>query len=127
MSVSVTTTDELVRLCGRTLAVFSAHPHRGVRGERVARVFRAVHIAQNAAYAAQYGEDLDVPAVEFPTSAPAAPLTRGPDLRELYTDLRLLRYNTVDNDGNRWLPIKYGEQFDELITQLAALAAGFTH
>lgn len=125
MSVSVTPADTLVELCQRTLAVLSAHPNRGVRGERVARVFRAVHIAQNAAYAAQYGEDLDVPAVEFPTHAPAALLVRKPDLRELYDALRMLRYNTADNDGHQWLPVEYGDLLDGFITHTAALAAGF--
>lgn len=125
MSVFVTSAEKLVELCQRTLAVLSAHPNRGVRGERVARVFRAVHIAQNAAYAGQYGEDLDVPAVEFPTRAPAALLVRKPDLRELYDTLRMVRYNTVDNDGNQWLPVEYGELLDGFITHIAALAAGF--
>lgn len=125
MSIYVTSAGRLVELCQQTLAVHNARGGHGVDGEKIARLFRAIHVAQNTAYAIEYDEDLDEPRVEFPSTAPAALMVNKPDLRGLYDELRMLRYNTVDQHGNRWLPDQLDALLAELITQTAAIAAGF--
>ncbi|MGH3760268.1 hypothetical protein [Actinophytocola sp.] len=126
MSVYVSSTADLVMTCARTLVTFSGPGIDGISGGKIASVFRAILIAQRAAYASSYHDDsTTIPEVEFPDTASPDLLVNRPDLKTLYEDLRLLRYNTVDNAGRDWLPAEPAAQFDELITLTAAKAAGF--
>lgn len=129
MSVVVTDTARLIELCEQALAVHT-RPGHGWPGEKVTLVFRGIYLAQRAAYAmsyGDYGDEFDSDTVDFPTKAPSALILRRPDLGELYTELRMLRYNTVDQNGNSWLPDRLDGLLAELITETAALAADFRH
>lgn len=126
MSVRVSSDDELLELCVHTLAWHGDPARGGLDGLAISGLFQAIRIAQHIAFAVgSDDETITLPAVEFPTSAPASVKLNRPELAELYEGLNGLRYNITDQRGDTWLPDRWVRVLDHLITCTAVKAARF--
>lgn len=125
MSICVASDEELRELCTQTLAVHGSKSRDGIADEAIVELFRAIRIAQHAAYGASYDEEIMVPAMEFPVTASPHAVLHSPAFHDLYENLTNLGYNTVDRAGDNWLPEKMERRLTLLRIRTATKAARF--
>ncbi|GGM67672.1 hypothetical protein GCM10012275_42820 [Longimycelium tulufanense] len=128
MSIAPTHPNEAIVLCEIAMSIHTGPAERYWSPQRIRSLFRAVLIAQRAAAAHAYGDELDVREIpDFNDVGPdTAILARANAyVGQLHRGLRLMTSNIVDKQGNTWLPDRYRSELAALQLATAERAAGY--